>query len=273
MYGEKMIEDIDVKLKQMRVFLLKMGSALIAYSGGVDSTLLLKVAHDVLGEKVLAVTAKSLLYPAVELEAAKEMARELGVRHLIIDFDELNIPDFADNPPNRCYLCKRELFGKLSQIAREYELAYILDGSNGSDISDFRPGREAAKEFGVRSVLEEVGLIKDEVRKLSKKLGLLTYDKPSAACMASRFPYSTRITQESLMMINKAEDYLKELGLSQVRVRHYGNLCRIEVERYEMPLCIQKQGAIVARLKKIGYTYITLDLEGYRTGSMNETRR
>lgn len=265
-----MERNIDSKLKKMGTLLAEMGSVLVAYSGGVDSTLVLKVAKDVLGEKVLAVTSNSPLYPASEIETAKTMVRGLGVKHLIIESNELAFPGFADNPRNRCYLCKTELFGRLRQIAHDEGLNYILDGSNASDTVDFRPGREAAKEFGVRSVLEEVGLIKEEVRELSKRLKLPTYDKPSSACLASRFPYGKRITSESLRIVQTAEDYLKQLGIAQVRVRHYDNLCRIEIDKQQMHLCLKNQEAIVAKLKQIGYTYITLDLEGYRTGSMNE---
>ena len=264
---------IDNKLKKMGTLLSEMGSVLVAYSGGVDSTLVLKVAKDVLGAKVLAVTANSPLYPVSEIETAKAIASELGVRHLIIDSDELKIPGFADNPRNRCYLCKTELFGSLRQIARNEGLNYILDGSNVSDTVDFRPGREAAKEFGVRSVLEEIGLEKEEVRELSRKLGLPTHDKPSAACLASRFPYGKRITRKTLRIVEAAEEYLKGLGISQVRVRHYENLCRIEVDKEQMHLCLENQEAITAKLKQLGYTYVTLDLEGYRTGSMNEGKK
>jgi len=267
---KKMIGDIEEKLEQMKILLREMEAVLIAYSGGVDSTLLLKVAHEVLGEKVLAVTAKSPLYPASELEAAKTMAEKLGVRHLIIDSDELNIPNFVKNPKNRCYLCKRELFGRLTQIAKEERLNYILDGSNASDTGDFRPGRGAVKEFGVRSILEEVELTKDEVRELSKRLKLPTYNKPSAACLASRFPYGKQITYEALKIVESAEEYIKGLGISQVRVRHYGNYCRIEVLKQEMHILLRMQDEVVDKLKKFGYIYVTLDLEGYRTGSMNE---
>ncbi len=264
-----MERNIEHKLKKMDRLLSEMGSVLVAYSGGVDSTLVLKVAKDVLGEKVLAVTANSPLSPASEIEIAKVMAKEVGVRHLIIESDELKIPGFADNPTNRCYLCKTELFGRLKQIARDEGLNYILDGSNASDTLDFRPGKEAAKKFGVRSILEEVGLLKEEVRELARRLELPTYNKPSSACLASRFPYGKRITPEALRIVQTAEEEIKKLGIAQVRVRHYENLCRIEVSKEEMYLCLENQEAITAKFKQLGYTYVTLDLEGYRTGSMN----
>lgn len=259
------------KIDKLKDAISKMGSVLIAYSGGVDSTLLVKVAYEVLGEKVLAVTAKSPLYPTSEIEKAIGTAKNIGVKHLIIDSDELKMSGFAENPINRCYLCKKELFGRLDHIARKYGISYILDGSNASDTDDFRPGRQAAKEFGVRSLLEELGITKEEVRQISKKLGLSTYNKPAAACLSSRFPYGKRITYEALRIVETAEEYIKSLGISQVRVRHYEIFCRIEVLKKEMPLLLKRQNEIVDKLKNLGYTYVTLDLEGYRTGSMNET--
>ncbi|MFH1448848.1 MAG: ATP-dependent sacrificial sulfur transferase LarE [bacterium] len=262
--------EIKEKIEQVEVLLKKMGSVLVAYSGGVDSTLVIEIARRTLGEKVLAVTAKSPLYSTEELKVAKAMAKKLKVAHLIIEGDELNIPGFVDNPKNRCYLCKKELFEKLFQIAAKYKLSYVLDGSNVSDISDFRPGRQAAKELGVCSPLEEVGLTKDEVRQVSKMMGLSTYHKPSSACLASRFPYGKQISFETLKMVEKAEEYLRRLGIWQVRVRHYENLCRIEVERQDLPILLAKQGRIVDKFKKLGYIYVTLDLAGYRSGSMNE---
>lgn len=259
------------KIDKLKDVISKMGRVLIAYSGGVDSTLLVKVAYEVLGENVLAVTAKSPLYPSSEIEKARDTAKNIGVKHLIIDSDELKISGFAKNPINRCYLCKKELFGRLHHIARKYGILYILDGSNASDTDDFRPGRQAAKEFGVRSLLEEIGITKEEVRQISKKMKLSTYNKPAAACLSSRFPYGKRITYEALRIVETAEEYIKSLGISQVRVRHYEIFCRIEVLKKEIPLLLKKQNELVNRLKNLGYTYVTLDLEGYRTGSMNET--
>ncbi|MEW6620239.1 MAG: ATP-dependent sacrificial sulfur transferase LarE [bacterium] len=258
------------KIDKLKNILSEMGGVLIAYSGGVDSTLLVKIACDVLLDRVLAVTARSPLYPTSEIESAKAMAKKLGVKHLIIDSDELEIPDFADNPRNRCYLCKKKLFNQLCQIAKQYGLPYILDGSNVDDISDFRPGREAIKESGVRSLLEEVRLTKNEIREISKMMGLPTFDKPSMACLASRFPYGMRITPHALKIVESAEEFIKGFGISVVRIRHYGNYCRIEVLEEEIPLLLKRQKEIVANLKKLGYTYISIDLEGYRTGSMNE---
>lgn len=263
------------KLQQLKKILSEMRSVLVAYSGGVDSTFLLKVAHDVLGNKLLAVTAESLTYPSSEINKARQMAAEIDVRHLIIKTEELSNPKFASNPLDRCYWCKEELFSKLAALAKKHNLGYVLDGSNYDDTKDFRPGTRAARDFGVRSPLKEAELGKEEIRNLSKKLGLPTWDKASLACLASRFPYGTNITKENLAIIDKAEEFLRSLGIKQVRVRHHDHIARIEVSREEISSLLQKKlrDRIVNKLKDLGYIYVTIDLEGYRTGSLNEISR
>ncbi len=262
--------DLYQKFHCLRSLLEKMGSVLVAYSGGVDSTFLLKVAHEVLREKAVAITACSETYPARELEEAMTMAREIGVRHLTIISEELDIPGFSQNPPDRCYFCKTELFSKLQKVAKEEGLQWIVDGTNLDDMGDHRPGRKAAQEMGIRSPLLESGLRKEEIRALSRELGLPTWEKPSMACLSSRFPYGTPITRERLRMVNAAEEYLHGLGFRQVRVRHHGEIARIEVEKGEIPHLLENAGVVAQHLKKVGYTYVTIDLEGYRSGSLNE---
>ncbi len=249
-----------------------MRSVLVAFSGGVDSAFLLKVAADSLGRNVLAVTAVSPTYPQEEHDRACALARALGVRHISIFTDELADPTFASNPPNRCYHCKKALFGKLREIAARENLRVIVDASNADDLSDYRPGRKAAEEAGIRSPLVEAGLVKAEIRLLSKEMGLETWDKPSAACLASRLPYGERITPEKLRRIDAAEKILRELGFKQVRVRSHGDLARIEVESEALPKLASPgtRDHVAAELKKLGFTYVTLDLLGYRTGSLNE---
>jgi uncharacterized protein len=261
------------KYEKLKAELEKMEKVLVAFSGGVDSTLLLKVASDVLGKNVLAVIASSETYPGNETMDARKLARRLKVRHKVISTHELDNPDFLSNPPERCYHCKKELFGTLASIAREEGISFVLDGSNHDDLLDFRPGAKAAKELGIRSPLREAGLTKAEVRELSRRLRLSTWDKPSLACLASRFPYHTRIEGKSLRRIGAAEEFLREAGFRQVRVRHHGPIARIEVEADEFPRLLKKGLAakISTRLKELGYSYVSLDLEGYRTGSMNET--
>jgi len=258
------------KLKKLKSILKEMGSVLVAYSAGVDSTFLLKVARDCLGSKVLAVTANSPTYQRQEMEFSKKMARELGVRHKVIKTMELEDKNFVRNPVNRCYFCKSELFSRLRNIAKNNRLNFVADASNVSDKKDFRPGSIAKNELGVRSPLQEAGFTKEDIRIFSKKLGLKTWDKPQLACLASRIPYGKKISPLVLSRINKAEEFLRKAGFKQVRLRHYDGLCRIEVAKNEISLLAQRSDLVVDRLKKMGYNYITLDLEGYRTGSMNE---
>jgi uncharacterized protein len=266
------MDNAHTRLVRLQEILRGMGSVLIAYSGGVDSTFLMKVAADALGRNVLAVTAVSPTYPQEEHDRACALARSLGVRHTSIFTDELADPTFASNPPDRCYHCKRELFRKLREIAAREGLKVIADASNTDDLSDFRPGRKAAVEAGIRSPLIEAGLNKNDIRLLSKEMGLETWDKPSAACLASRLPYGEEITPAKLQRVDAAEKLLRDLGFGQVRVRSHGDLARIEVEpdsvaRLASP---ETRAAVTVELKKLGFTYVTLDLLGYRTGSLNE---
>lgn len=246
-------------------------SCLVAFSGGQDSAFLLKICSAVLEpDKLLAVTAVSATYPKAELEKARRLAREIGVRLKIIRTAELSNKRFSANPVKRCYFCKKELFTKLIKIAKQNKLNFVLDASNLSDQSDYRPGSIAKEELKIKSPLAQAGFSKEDIRNLSKKLGLSSWDKPSLACLASRIPYGTRITAGLLRRIDQAEGYLISLGFKQVRLRHYKDLCRIEVDKNEMIRLLKKQQQVVERLKDLGYNYITLDLEGYRTGSLNE---
>ena len=260
------------KLEILKEILREIKSALIAYSGGVDSTFLLKVARDTLGSDVLAVTADSPTYPSQEIQEAKALAKKLSVRHLTIETEEFADSNFVSNPPDRCYYCKKELFSKLRKIARENHLNHILDGSNLDDEKDFRPGMRAAREFGVRSPLREAGFTKEDIRQLSKELDLATWNKPALACLASRFPYGKPLTKQDLGRVGKAEKLLRDMGIGQIRVRHHGHIARIEVPRGEINRFLSDsfRKKLVDKLKELGYTYVTLDLEGYRTGSMNE---
>ncbi len=262
------------KLTKLQQLLTQMGSVLIAYSGGVDSTFLLKVAALTLPkDRLLAVTANSPTYPRLELLKARSLTKKLLVRHKIIKTQELKDKRFVSNPPNRCYFCKKELFSRLKSLAQEFHLEYVVDASSLSDRMDFRPGDRAKKEFHIRSPLAEAGLNKEEIRSLSKSLGLATWNQPAQACLASRIPYGKRILPVVLSRVEQAEAYLKRLGFQQVRLRHYNGLCRIEVGRNEIQEFFSRREAIVKKLKRLGYHYVTLDLEGYRTGSMNEILR
>ncbi len=258
------------KLEQLKSNLRKMKSAAIAYSGGVDSTFLINVAHEVLGEKAIAVTATSSTYPQRELEQAKKFAKNIGIKHVIINSEETEIDNFSKNPSNRCYYCKKELFSKIKQIATEEHLNYVLDGSNVDDTTDYRPGMTALEEFGVVSPLKDAGLTKQEIKELSRSMNLDTWDKPAFACLASRFPYGIEITKPRLEQVEKAESYLYSLGIKQFRVRYHNEIARIEVSKNDFQLIIKHSDEIVKKFKELGFKYITLDIEGYRTGSLNE---
>lgn len=264
------------KLKKLKDIIISCKKVIIAYSGGVDSSFLLKCCLDYLGkESVLAVTAVSPTYTRKELAAAKEIAQGLGISHSIISTEEVDNPNFRFNPRNRCYYCKTELFSKLKSIAQRKGIGFVLDGTNADDLKDYRPGSQAKEELGVRSPLAEAGMTKADIRQLSRKFGLKTWDAPQAACLASRFAYGQEIAPEDLGRIEKAEDYLRSLGIKMVRVRHYllidkTRLARIEVEKGDIQAIASRKSQVASRIKELGYNYVTLDLEGYRAGSMNE---
>jgi uncharacterized protein len=261
---------IDKELALERT-LSSLGSVVVAYSGGIDSAYLACIAHRTLGDRAWAITADSPSYPERHRGLAIQIAGQFGLHHEIIRTDELQRPEYRANPVNRCYYCKHELYTHLSRIAADRH-AIVVDGNNADDRGDYRPGRQAAKEFGVRSPLDEVDLAKDEIRELSRRAGLTTWNEPASACLSSRIPYHTEVTDEKLRTIERAEAAVRALGFRVFRVRHHGDLARIEVGRDEMARALEPEirAAIVRDLKAAGYRYVTLDLQGYRTGSLNE---
>lgn len=264
--------EVRAKMEKLKESIKEMGSLAIAFSGGVDSTFLLKVAHDVLGDKVIAITARSSTYPEREYKLAVEFAKNIGVKHIDIVSEELEIEGFSNNPTNRCYFCKKELFTKVCEVAKEHQMKYIVDGSNMDDLGDYRPGMQALSELSVVSPLREAGMTKEDIRVLSKEMDLPTWDKQPFACLASRFPYGHEITREKLEMVDKAEQFLMDLGFKQLRVRHHGDVARIEVPASDRSKFFDTDlmDKVGIKFKELGFAYTALDLKGYRTGSMNE---
>ncbi|MDR1958398.1 MAG: ATP-dependent sacrificial sulfur transferase LarE [Planctomycetaceae bacterium] len=264
---------IHQKGDKLQENLRSLKSVIVAFSGGVDSTFLLKTAHDVLGENAVAVTGRSCSFPVRELNEAVRFTKDHQIEHVFVDSEELAIDGFSQNPPNRCYLCKKELFTKIISFAESRGVPHIAEGSNTDDDGDYRPGLQAVRELGILSPLRQAELSKNEIRELSGELGLSTWDKPSFACLASRFPYGENINRERLLMIDQAEQFLLDTGLRQVRVRYHGNLARIETDDTGFGILLDQaqRERIHKRFREIGFTYVAVDVLGYRTGSMNET--
>lgn len=265
--------NINEKFEKLKNYLSSLESVVVAFSSGVDSTFLLKTAHQILGDKVIAVTAQSCSFPERELNEAKSFCQKEGIKHIVVESEELEIDGFCKNPVNRCYLCKKELFEKITKIAKENNIKNIVEGSNIDDNGDYRPGLQAVAELNIKSPLRYAELNKNEIRELSKNLGLNTWDKQSFACLSSRFVYGEEITKEKLSMVDKAEQLLLDLGFHQLRVRIHGKIARIEVMPDEFPKLIEEKNRlkIVSEFEKFGFSYVSMDLKGYRTGSMNET--
>ncbi len=264
---EKLLEKYEKLIEKLKSY----EKAAIAFSAGVDSTFLLKAAKQALGENVIAITGRLVSFPDKEFAEAEDFCRENGISHVYADLDQMSIPGFSDNPIDRCYICKKALFTRFLEIASENGCAVLAEGSNADDITDYRPGLKALSELEIKSPLKDCGLTKAEIRELSKKLDLPTWNKPSMACLATRFPYSEKLTEEKIRMVGEAEDYLSEMGFKQVRVRYHGEIARIETDRalFEKLLKPEIMDDISSKLHLLGFRYVTLDLDGYVTGSMN----
>ena len=263
---------LAAKAARLRELLAGYRSVLIAFSGGVDSAYLAIAAHHALGDRALAITADSPSYPEAHRQLALSIAREFGFRHEMIRTAELERPEYRANPANRCYYCKDELYSHLAAIARERDCAVVIDGNNADDRGDYRPGRQAAREHGVRSPLDEADLTKDDIRRLARAAGLASWDQPASACLSSRIPYGHEVTDQRLRQIEQAEQVLRDLGFRIFRVRHHDSVARLEVAKAEMPRALDPEvnATLVASLKALGYQYVSLDLQGYRLGSLNE---